>query len=236
VERVEARGKHLIVRFDDGRALLTHMQMKGSWHVYRPGERWQRAPSAARAVVETDDWVAVCFGAPLVDLLTERGLERHRRVEGLGPDVLAEGFDAREALARLRARGDREVGDALLVQRALAGIGNVYKSEALFLRGIDPFARVGDLGDDALLHLVEEARSLMRRNLGGGPRTTRRALGGARVWVYRRSGRPCYRCGTAIRRRLQGLAARSTYWCPRCQPAGAGGPPTAVSPSARTTP
>lgn len=226
VAGVEPRGKHLLVRFDDGRVLHTHMRMIGSWHVYRPGERWRKPAARARVVLEVEGEageaaVAVCFNAPVVELLTERGARRSPALATLGPDVLSERFDAAEARRRLRAYGDRAIGEALLAQRALAGIGNVYKSETLFLRGVDPFCPVGSLSDAELDAIVGEARALMSANLGPRPRRTVPARHGAGpLWVYGRSGEPCRRCGTTIRMRRQGEAARSTYWCPACQPAG----------------
>jgi endonuclease-8 len=220
VEAVEARGKHLIVRFRGGPALHTHMRMTGSWHLYRKGSRWQKSAALARAVIETGDRVAVCFAAPVVEWLTPRQESAHAPLATLGPDVLAPGFDASLARANLQAQPGREIGDALLDQRVIAGIGNVYKSETLFLARVSPFARVGSLDPATLDALCTKARALMRANVGEEPalRRTRSALRGARLWVYRRQGRPCLRCGAAVRMKRQGEDARSTYWCPACQP------------------
>jgi len=218
VDSVESRGKNLLIRLDDGRVLYTHMRMTGSWHVYRPGERWQRPARQARVVLETARYVAVCFSAPVVELLSPGAERRHPALARLGPDLLSAGFDREEARRRLRARGELPVGEAILAQDALAGIGNIYKSETLFLCGVDPFRRVRELSDAELDRIVERARALMSANLDAGPRSTRGNAGGSqRMWVYRRSGRPCRRCGTAIRMRRQGTDARSTYWCTRCQ-------------------
>lgn len=221
VSAVEARGKHLIVRFAGGPALHTHMRMTGSWHLYRQGSRWQKSPALARAVIEAGDRVAVCFAAPVVEWLTPGQEAAHAPLQTLGPDVLSPDFDAAAARANLRAQGAREIGDALLDQRALAGIGNVYKSETLFLCGVSPFAPVVSLDAATVDGLVARARALMRANMGSQPglRRTRAALGGQRLWVYRRERQPCLRCGTAIRMKRQGADARSTYWCPACQPA-----------------
>lgn len=229
VEAVESRGKNLLVRLDDGGALYTHMRMRGSWHIYRPGERWQRPERQARVVLETAGFVAVCFSAPVVELLSASALRRHPALTRLGPDLLSAGFDPAEARRRLRALGGLSIGEALMAQSALAGIGNVYKSETLFLCGADPFRRLHELSDAELDRIVQKARALMSANLSGRPRSTRGGGKGsertswetsARTWVYRRRGRPCLRCGTPIRMRRQGADARSTYWCPGCQPAG----------------
>ena len=220
VTAVEARGKHLVVVFEDGRALRTHMRMTGSWHVYRMGEAWGKPERLARIVLETDGWVVPCFNAPEVELLPPGRVERSDRLGRLGPDIVAEAFDADEALARLRTRGDATIGEALLAQGVVAGIGNIYKSETLFLAGVSPFTRVAALDDAALAVILRIARELMRSNLGTATRTTRSALDGGRYWVYRRSGAPCRKCATLMRMRRQGLGGRSSYWCPSCQPEG----------------
>jgi endonuclease-8 len=216
VTRVEARGKNLLVHFDDGRALHTHMGMTGSWHIYRPGERWQRPAWRARVVLETDFYVAVCFDAPIARVLQPGEERRDPQLADLGPDVLAAEFDADTAVARLRSLETLPIGEAVVAQSALAGVGNIYKSETLFLCGVDPFAPVRALSEETLLRVVRKARELMLAGVDG------RALGRrGGAWVYGRSGRPCRRCGAAIRMRRQGEAGRSTYWCPSCQPASA---------------
>lgn len=217
ITRVEARGKNLLIHFADGRAIRTHLRMTGSWHLYRAGERWQRPERQAALVLEAGELVAVCFNAPVVELLRPGGAARHAELRALGPDLLKDDFDAEEAKRRLRARGDQTIGDALMVQAALAGIGNVYKSEVLFLLKTSPFTRVDALPDAAIDALVAKAQELMRQNLDGKPRTTRHALTGGRYWVYGRSGMPCHRCHALIEMRRQGLAGRSTYFCPVCQ-------------------
>ncbi|HET7453057.1 MAG TPA: DNA-formamidopyrimidine glycosylase family protein [Thermoanaerobaculia bacterium] len=220
VDSVESAGKNLLVRFDDGRTLRTHMRMHGEWHLYRPGERWRRASALARAVLETDDWVAVCFSAPVVEMLRPgRGstdAERsHPALARLGPDIVAEAFDRDEAIARLQSLPDLEIGEALLRQDAVAGIGNIWKSETLFRSRVNPFAAIGALSPCVLADVLDAARRLMRARSGAAREPRRTALAG---WeVYRRSGRPCRRCGTAIAVRRQGAHRRSTYWCPRCQ-------------------
>jgi len=226
-ESVEARGKHLLLRFDNGLVLRTHLGMHGSWHRYAPGERWQRPPARARVVLETESAVAVCFDAPTVELFDGRAESVHPALSALGPDLLSPDFEdatADEVLRRLRApeRAGLTIAEALLDQRAMAGVGNVYKSETLFVERVDPFARVADLDDRTLRRLVATARRLLMANTAGGPRTTlppgagsRKPMGG--LWVYDRSGRPCRRCGTPIERRSHGELDRSTYWCPNCQ-------------------
>lgn len=227
VDAVDAVGKNLLIRFDNGLELRTHLRMNGTWHRYRPGERWRRAESRARLVLEVPGAVAVCFDAPVVELFEQRAEALHPSLGRLGPDLLAADFDRDAALRRLRAseRADVAIGDALLDQRALAGIGNVYKSETLWLERVDPWAPVGSLDDGVLGRLVATARRLMLANVdrttrGPERRTTdgAAAAAGDPLWVYRRTGRPCRRCGTPIRSRAQGTdLPRTTYWCPRCQ-------------------
>lgn len=217
VDSVEARGKNLLIRFDDGRALVTHMRMTGSWHLYQPGEPWKKPQRLARAVLATADAVAVCFNAPVVELLSARQLVRSERLRRLGPDVLGERFDPSETARRLAAFPDTPIGEALLLQSALAGIGNIYKSETLFACRADPFAPVAAFSAGELGEIAARARELMSANLSGSPRRTLGFRGGP-YGVYRRSGQPCRACGTRIRMRRQGTAGRSTYWCPRCQP------------------
>lgn len=217
VAAVEARGKHLLLRFERA-ALHTHMGMTGSWHLYRPGSRWRKPPQHARVVVETADAVAVCFTPRVLEWVSAAAETVHPSLSALGPDVMASGFDATAPGARLAARPDMPIGVALLDQTALSGVGNIYKSESLFLCGVHPFARVAQLDAGTLERLAATASRLMRRNLGTEARRTTAADGGTRYWVYRRRGRPCRRCGTPIEMRRQGEQARSSYWCPRCQP------------------
>jgi endonuclease-8 len=216
VAGVESRGKHLLVRFASGAVLHTHLGMRGSWRLHRrTGARASLA--AAGAVIEAADVVATCTRAPVVEVLSALQASSHPALVRLGPDLLETGFDAASAHRRLRERGSLEIGVALMDQTALAGIGNVYKSEVLFLCGVSPFARVRELDDATVERLVAKAGELLRRNLGSGPRRTTSALSPQRHWVYRRSRLPCRRCGAAIERRVQGEQARSTYFCPACQ-------------------
>ncbi len=219
VVRVEARGKHLLIGFDNGLTLRSHLRMSGSWHRYRPGEPWRRPMREASAVIETAEAVAVAFNTPTVELLTDADLRRSAPLNTLGPDLLGRAFDAGEALARLRARNADELGNALLDQRAVAGIGNVYKSEVAFIEGLDPWSAVQQFDDAELERTLRTARRLLQANTRGGTRvTTASPRRGQELWVYGRAGRPCRRCGTVIEMRRQGELARQTFWCPRCQP------------------
>jgi endonuclease-8 len=218
VESVEARGKHLLIGFSGDAWLRTHLRMRGSWHRYAPGEAFRLPLARASCVLETDAAVAVCFDAPEVELLTSFDLEGHAQLNALGPDLLSASFDASEAVRRLAGRPSVALGEALLDQRALAGIGNVIKSETCFMERADPWAVVGSFSDAALLAVVDRARRLLAANTAGGRRvTTGIGAPGGSLWVYGRAGRPCRRCGTLIRGARQGEQARMTYWCPRCQ-------------------
>lgn len=228
LERVAPRGKHLLMWFSGDLVLHTHMRMKGSWHLYRAGERWMRPRHDMRIVIATDAWEAVAFNVPVAEFMTAEAARRAPALRDLGPDLLAEDFDAAEAVQRIGARGDVEIADALLDQRAVAGIGNIYKSEVLFVCSMSPFTPVRDLPRERVTKVVSMARTLLQVNVAessgagirtypGLRRTTGRSDRGGRLWVYGRGGKPCRRCGTAIARRAQGPNARSTYWCPRCQ-------------------
>jgi endonuclease-8 len=219
VERVEARGKHLLIGFDNGLTLRSHLRMSGSWHRYRPGEPWRRPMRQASAILETPESVAVAFNTPVVELLTDAELRRSVPLTSLGPDLLGREFDVEEALHRLRERDGEQLGNALLDQRAVAGIGNVYKSEVAFLERLDPWAPVRAFSDEELGGALATARRLLQANLRGGARiTTGSGAWGQGLWVYGRGGRPCRRCGTLVRQDRQGELARLTFWCPRCQP------------------
>ena len=219
IDEVESRGKHLLIGFSGGRWLRTHMRMQGSWHRYRPGEPWRLPARRAVCVLETVAAVAVCFDAPVVELLTEADLVRHGGLRALGPDLLGAAPDLEDAVRRLRELGSVPLGEALLDQRAAAGIGNVIKSESLFMERLDPWSPVHAFSDDELRSALGRAAELLAANTGGGRRvTTGRRSPGESLWVYGRSGRPCRRCGTFIRARRQGTQARTTYWCPSCQP------------------
>jgi endonuclease-8 len=231
VTAVEAVGKHLLVRFADGTTLRTHLRMSGSWHLYRTGERWQQPDHLVRALVEVPGWVAVCFAAPVVEL--EHDATGGPRVRHLGPDLTrADLTDEQldECVERLATIADRdaEIGAVLLDQRIACGVGNIYKSEALWAAGVDPFAAVGDLDTPTRRRLLEVAHRQLVANVAvAGGRVTYRSAptgGASGRAVYGRRGRPCPRCGTPIKMQRQGEHARSTYWCPTCQRTG--GPTT----------
>ena len=226
ITAVDTLGKNLLIRFDNGLELRTHLRMNGSWHRYRPGERWRRPPGRARLVIEVPGAVAVCFDAPVVELLEQRAEALHPSLGRLGPDLLAPAFDADEALARLREppRVEMTVAEALLDQRALAGIGNVYKSEVLWIERVSPFVTVAALDDATLRTVVATARRLLLENAvstRGAERVTTRGDRGAPgpLYVYGRTGRPCRRCQTRISSVRQGTdLPRTTFWCETCQP------------------
>jgi endonuclease VIII len=209
LERAEARGKHLLLRFGPDAILHSHLGMKGAWHLYRPGERWRRPRRSAWLVLSTETADAVQFGGSRLALLDDARLRRDRELARLGPDVLSPDFTPGLGAAALRAAdGDRQLGVVLLDQRVVAGIGNVYKSEACFAAQVSPWRSIGELDVNELERVCNAARSLMGGGLAGGRRSRH---------VYRRAREPCQRCGTPIRFRPQGDAARTTYWCPACQ-------------------
>jgi endonuclease VIII len=211
---VEARGKHLLIRFAGGATLHTHMRMSGVWRTF-PADRWGRAGGRVVAVVRTERAVAVCFAAPVVELLDDHAVRRHPVLGALGPDLCLPDPDLNEIVRRSEALDpETEIGVALLDQRVATGIGNVYKSEVAFACRVDPFAPLAALDDDRRAQLWGTASELLRRNLGPSPRrTTPQGLA-----VYDRAGRPCLVCGTPIVVRRRGDAGRATWWCPSCQP------------------
>ncbi|MDQ4096149.1 MAG: DNA glycosylase [Actinomycetota bacterium] len=217
VLEVTSRGKHILMRIAGGVTLHTHFKMEGAWDLYRSGERWHGPAWQVRVVLETQRWVAVGFRLPIVELIDS---ERECEVVGhLGPDPLRE-WDSTEAGERLRRAADTRIGEALLDQRLIAGLGNVYKSEVCFLRGIHPDTRVEEVSDlEAVVDL--SARLLQANRATGRQITTGDARRGRERWVYGRGGRPCRRCGTPIEKAEQQAAGgpRVTYWCPSCQPA-----------------
>ena len=232
VDEVRSHGKHLLIHLDNGLSIRTHLGMPGAWHVYRSGERWRRPYGAARLVIATDTVTAVCFSAPRVEV------ERRRIVEmgiaHLGPDVVESEFDEDEYLRRAATfTPSRPVSDLLLSQSVLAGVGNAYKCEVLFLERVHPATPVAGLDRDRLLALAHRAHRLMRANIdrsgldrsgldrSGLDRPGRSTTGDRRrpSWVYGRAGKPCLRCGSTIERAYIGDPPRDTTWCPSCQPA-----------------
>jgi len=244
VHAVEAVGKHLMMVFrveqtsDSGflsepvptpaawgfdllrgdLVLHTHMRMTGSWHIYRRGEVWRKPTSYARVVLSTKDFVVPCFSAPVVELLTASEAVRHPMLTSRGTDAITDGFDSSLAFRQLRLFNNMPVGVALMNQRAMAGVGNVFKSEVMYIQRINPFNCMSELDDLTLQNLIEESHNLLVLNRTRSARRTRFVLNEReRLWVYVRSGEPCFTCGTLIKMQRQGLDGRSTYYCPRCQ-------------------
>jgi endonuclease-8 len=231
IENVAAQGKWLLMYFSGDLILLSHMLMSGSWHIYRPGETWQRRRFDMRVVIGTPKILAVAFKVPVAEFHTANSLTRRQGFKSVGPSTLAENFDESELIARLRARPDLEIGVSLPTQSLLSGIGNIFKSEICFACGINPFRTVSDLTDDDLKCLVSKARKFMLANVAEASgdkittylpmrRTTGRANLSERLWVYKRAGEPCRHCGSVIVSRKQGFDARTSFWCPLCQPVG----------------
>jgi endonuclease-8 len=229
VEQVESKGKWLMMHFSGGATLATHMLMSGSWHIYRPSEEWQKPPRMARIVIENREYHAIGFNVPVAEMHSAQSLARDPRFPRNTNDLLSAEFDAEAALQRVLKYPDEEIGDVLLHQRVLAGVGNVFKSEACFVAGIHPFARVGMLRREQVQRAIAVARRQLGANVmedsgntivtwrGAGRRTTHRSDPTESLWVYGRNGEPCRKCGERIRRRLQGFDARVTFWCPECQ-------------------
>ncbi|KXO97907.1 Fpg/Nei family DNA glycosylase [Tsukamurella pseudospumae] len=221
VDTVTARGKHLLFAVG-GAVIHSHLKMEGDWQVHRTGERWRRPAHTARAVLAVDGAQVVGFSLGILEILTPA--EADGALAHLGPDPLGPDWDPAVAATNLAAEPGRPVGLALLDQRNLAGVGNVYRNELCFLRGVHPAIPVGECGD--MTAWVEEAARLLRANLGRSRRvTTGVDRNGMRHFVYDRARRPCLRCGSAIRVGSLGGAGdpeRSIQWCPRCQPQPAG--------------
>ena len=203
VEQVRAVGKHLLIELSGGLALRTHLRMNGSWHIYRAGERWQRPCVDMRIVIATEEWEAVGFNIPVAEFCSVDA------PVPVGPDLLAAEIDVDECVERLRVLADEEIAEALLNQRAVSGIGNIWKSETLWTCRVYPFVKVGSIADDKLREIIVTARKLLRQSVAATSRS--------RFAVYGRRGQPCSRCGAIIEMRRQGSDARVTFWCPRCQ-------------------
>jgi len=230
VESVESRGKWLLIHFSGGGTLATHMLMNGSWHIYRPGERWQQPRINMRIVIENSEYIAVGFRIPVARMHTALSLARDQKIPQSVLDVLNNEFDVEAAVRRVLAHVVEEIADVLLHQEVLAGVGNVFKSEICFVTRVHPFCLVGSLGRELVASLIANAQRLVAANVledsgdeivtfgGRKRRTTHESDPAASLWVYGRKGEPCRLCGELIRRRLQGPDARVTFWCPRCQP------------------
>ena len=212
VRSVDARGKHLFVRFDGDLTLHSHLRMTGAWGVHREGARWKRARRRAWLVLRAGEWNVVQFDGPVLELMRESRTRFDRRLAALGQDVIGASFDEAAFLRRLRGEDrERAIGDAMLDQRVIAGIGNVWKSESCFAAAVSPWRALERVRDDEALAIVRFARERMRESADGDGFSTRPRA------VYRRVGMPCERCGTAIRSHGQGDDNRLTYWCPGCQ-------------------
>ncbi len=217
VTETVSRGKHLLTRVDGDVTVHTHLKMDGSWRV-GPATGYPLRDHRIRLILANEQWQAVGSLLGIVEVIrtsTEDAVVGH-----LGPDLLDPAFDLGEAVRRLRAESGRTIGEALLDQRNLAGIGTIYRAETLFLRGVSPWRPVGDIED--LPGLVQLARRLLDANKDRiGTVTTGNPARGQQLWVYGRAGRPCRRCGAVIRHAELGpaLEERTAVWCPRCQPA-----------------
>lgn len=253
IENIEARGKWLLMHFSGDLILVTHMLMSGSWHIYRTGERWWGRRSSMRVVLEVEGWQAVAFNVPVAEFHTAASLVRKSSVPKLGPDVLGAAYTADTGADALRARArshpEDEIANVLLNQRVLAGLGNVYKSEVCFAARVHPFRTMSTLSEAELLQMADVSQRYMRANVQDGSgdgivtytgnrRTTRNMDSEERLWVYGRQGKECRRCGGVIEMRKQGPGARSTYWCPSCQPwiAAEGDAAHRVEPHGRSNP
>lgn len=208
LESVEAHGKHLMLGFGD-LSLHSHLGMSGGWHFYRSGARWRRPRSSAWAVLTGGGWDAVQFGGPTLRVMPTSRLRRDPQLVRLGPDILAEELDLDAVIAAMRADPTRGLGDALLDQHLVAGIGNIFKSEACFAAKVDPWRPIGDVSEEELRAVLTAAREQMQAAVESGGRHSFR--------VYKRRQGACPRCRGRIASRGQGDANRTTYWCPRCQ-------------------
>ena len=233
VEKVEARGKWCLIFFSGDLILVTHMLMSGTWHIYRTGEKWWRPKNRMRVAITCGDYQAVAFNVPIAEFYTARSLERNSQIPKLGPDVLADEFSIEAGGRALRERAAShptdEIAVVLLNQRVLAGLGNVYKSEVAFAAGVNPFRQMSTITEHEMMTMIDAAHKYMKANVRDGSgdgvitytgnrRTTHSMDSSDRLWVYGRQGKECRCCGASILMRKQGEQARSTYWCPICQP------------------
>lgn len=221
VQRVTSHGKHLAITFAGDLVLRTHMRMHGAWHIYRPDERWRRAAHRMRIRLDTPPWIALAFDVYDAEVVPGQP-GQVPAIARLGPDLLAPEVDVAAVAARIRGEGARPLGDVLLDQGVAAGIGNVFRSEVLFLEGLHPRTPADALTGAQADALVRRTVRLLRLNArsGAGRRiTTGRLAPDENLWVYQRTGRPCRRCATPIRSWADMPVARRVYWCERCQPA-----------------
>lgn len=233
VEKVEANGKWLLMHFSGDLILVTHMLMSGSWHIYKTGERWWSPKKAMRAFIEVEGWQAVAFNVPVAEFHTAASLARKSSVPKLGPDALSAGYTAEVGVHALQQRAqshpEDEIANVLLNQRVIAGLGNVYKSEVAFAARVHPFRQMSTITQDEMLQMADVSQRWLKANVldgsgdgiitySGNRRTTNNGNEKNRLWVYGRRGQECRRCGGLIEMRKQGPGARSTYWCPECQP------------------
>ncbi|MEO6867927.1 MAG: DNA-formamidopyrimidine glycosylase family protein [Gaiellales bacterium] len=217
VTQVEPRGKHLLVHTDAGWSVHSHLRMDGVWHLYRRGERWRKSRARAWLVLGSGEWDAVNFDGPILELYPTAQLLQEPVLTELGPDILVEPFDDVEYLRGMRLNGGRQIGDAVLRQRIVAGIGNIYKNESLYLASIDPWRRVEELTDEQLIAVREIATRIMRDGVLDARAITYSGPGRAGQWVYGRGRMPCRRCARAVNQRPQGEDQRMTFWCATCQ-------------------
>ena len=237
IEKVESRGKWLLVHFSGDLILVTHMLMSGSWHLYRTGEKWWMGRDRMRAAIFTADFQALAFNVPIAEFHTARSLARYSQIPKLGIDALSDDYTVERGVASLRAYGDQhpeaEIAVVLLNQRVIAGLGNVYKSEVTFAAGVNPFRAMSTITQQELEVMAEVSQKWLKVNVldgssatgrdgivtySGNRRTTGASDRAERLWVYGRQGQECRRCGALVQMRKQGEQARSTYWCPGCQP------------------
>lgn len=211
VTAIETHGKNLFIVFDNDLLMHSHLRMTGVWDVRPVGGRWRRAPSRAWLVLRAGGQEVVQYDGPVLELMTSGRRRFDQRLAALGPDILAGEFDAVSFVKRLRSTDQqRPIGDALLDQRIIAGVGNIWKAESCWQAEIDPWRSVSSVSDAQVVGLVEGIRPRMLLSGTQGH-------GAVRAQIYRHAGEPCPRCGTAIASRGQGDANRTTYWCPGCQ-------------------
>ena len=213
VERVESHGKHLEIEWDNGMILHTHMRMSGSWHLYRSGEKWRKPYAQMRAAIETDEWVAVCFSAPLVETYRRPDHRRHPGMGRLGPDLCQPDTDLGAVVNLLLSYvdADAKVAEVMLDQRVMCGVGNVYRCEVLWATGMSPFAPVGSISERDAIRLVNTATSQLRNNLHHTQRITANDVKGG-LAVYGRNGQRCPRCISTVEKRRIGMHNRILYW------------------------